>query len=63
MAVQPEAAADLHNVIETNAAEPLSTQPLERFAFHDRAGTAFAVVQTGETRLYGKMILKKGVIG
>ena len=35
---------------------------IERFAFYDRAKTASAVVQTGETRLYGNIILKKGVI-
>ncbi|MBU1176244.1 MAG: ribose ABC transporter [Alphaproteobacteria bacterium] len=35
---------------------------LERFAFYSRAKTAFAIVQTGETRLYGNVILKKGVI-
>lgn len=35
---------------------------LERFAFYKRASSAFAVIQTGETRLYGNIILKKGVI-
>ena len=34
---------------------------LERFAFYDRAKTAFAVVMTGETAKYGNIILKKGV--
>ena len=35
---------------------------LERFAFYDRVRTAFAVVQTAERRLYGNLILKKGVL-
>ena len=35
---------------------------LERFAFYERASTAFAIVVTGEDRLYGNLILKKGVI-
>ena len=35
---------------------------LERFAFYDRVESAFAVVQTGERRLYGNILLKKGVI-
>ncbi len=35
---------------------------LERFAFYKRANAAYAVVQTGERRLYGNIILKKGVI-
>jgi L-fucose mutarotase len=37
-------------------------EPLERFAFYARAKAATAVVATGETRLYGNLILKKGVI-
>ena len=35
---------------------------LERHAFYGRAEEAFAIVQSGETRLYGNLILKKGVI-
>ncbi|MBP1853048.1 RbsD/FucU family protein [Rhizobium halophytocola] len=35
---------------------------IERFAFYDRARTAYAIVQTDETRLYGNFILRKGVI-
>lgn len=34
---------------------------LERFAFYERAKKAFLVVQTGETRKYGNLILRKGV--
>ncbi|KAM9324972.1 fucose mutarotase [Gastrophryne carolinensis] len=37
-------------------------EQLERFSFYDRAKNAFAVVATGETALYGNLILKKGVI-
>ncbi len=35
---------------------------IERFAFYARANQAFAIVATGERRLYGNIILKKGVI-
>ena len=35
---------------------------IERFAFYDVAKSAFAIVQTGERRLYGNIILSKGVI-
>ncbi|WP_414470769.1 RbsD/FucU family protein [Microvirga sp. M2] len=35
---------------------------LERFAFYERARSAFAIVATGEARLYGNIILKKGVV-
>ena len=34
---------------------------LDRFAFYERAGKAFAVVITGETAKYGNIILIKGV--
>ncbi|XP_058400336.1 fucose mutarotase isoform X2 [Diceros bicornis minor] len=35
---------------------------IERFEFYNRAKKAFAVVATGETALYGNLILKKGVL-
>jgi L-fucose mutarotase len=35
---------------------------LERFAFYDRVKSAYAIIQTGERRLYGNVLLKKGVI-
>lgn len=35
---------------------------MERFAFYDRVSNAYAVVQTGERRLYGNILLKKGII-
>jgi L-fucose mutarotase len=40
----------------------LSICGLERFAFYDRARGAYAVIATGERRLYGNIILRKGVI-
>jgi L-fucose mutarotase len=39
-----------------------TTTLLERFAFYDRVRTCFAVVSTAERRLYGNLILKKGVL-
>lgn len=35
---------------------------MERFAFYERARTAYAIVATSERKLYGCLILKKGVI-
>lgn len=35
---------------------------LERFAFYERVSRGYAVVQTGERRLYGNILLKKGVL-
>ncbi|MBV9749806.1 MAG: ribose ABC transporter [Acetobacteraceae bacterium] len=37
-------------------------EALDRFAFYDRTRSAFAVLATGEQRLYGCILAKKGVI-
>lgn len=44
------------------AGSQASLETVERFAFYERAKKAFAVVATGETALYGNLIIKKGVI-
>jgi L-fucose mutarotase len=38
-------------------------EQLDRFAFYGRARDAFAVVATGERRLYGNILVRKAVIG
>lgn len=35
---------------------------IERFEFYDRAKNAYAVIQTGEERQYGNLLLTKGVV-
>jgi L-fucose mutarotase len=35
---------------------------IERFAFYERVKGAYAIVQTGERRLYGNILLKNGII-
>lgn len=35
---------------------------LERFRFYEEAARAFVIVSTNETRLYGNLLLKKGVV-
>ncbi len=59
----PPVVAEFQSIITQTADNPAQIAQLERFAFYTRAETAFAIVQTGETRLYGNIILKKGVIG
>ncbi|MGR6467313.1 RbsD/FucU family protein [Rhizobium sp. PAMB 3182] len=59
----PEVVAEFQSLIDSTADNPAKIGSLERFAFYERASTAFAIVQTGEQRLYGNIILKKGVIG
>ena len=62
----PDAVTDFQSIIDETAKNlgttPSKIQSLERYAFYEHAANAFAVVQTGERRLYGNIILKKGVI-
>lgn len=37
-------------------------EPIERFAYYERARNAYAIVATGERRYWGNLILKKGAI-
>ncbi|MDJ0640380.1 MAG: RbsD/FucU domain-containing protein [Paracoccaceae bacterium] len=58
----PPAVADFQKIIDQTADNPAKIVGVERFRFYDIAEDAFAIVQTGEARLYGNIILKKGVI-
>lgn len=44
--------------------EPSAPAPLriDRNAFYERSRSVYGVLMTGETRTYGNLILKKGVI-
>ncbi len=56
-------AAPVHDFIAvlSRHAAPQPTA-IERHAFYRAAAAAFAVVQTGERRFYGNILLRKGVI-
>jgi len=58
----PPICDEFTRIIDAVADNPARPGTLERFAFYDRAKTAFAIVQTGEQRIYGNIILKKGII-
>jgi L-fucose mutarotase len=61
----PQAREPIYDLFEEiiHRHEPkMGFSTLERFAFYDRAKTAAAIIQTGESRLYGNIILKKGII-
>lgn len=49
------------DVVRRHAPSAKAPVRIDRFAFYDRAKTAFAVVMTGETAKYGNLLLKKGV--
>lgn len=56
----PEVVAEFNVVLHRHGFPAASA--LERFAFYERAAQAYAVVATGETRIYGNVLLKKGVL-
>jgi L-fucose mutarotase len=49
-------------ILKDAEGERVKTGAIERFAFYERAKTAYAVIATGENALYANIILKKGVI-
>ena len=49
------------SVINKYAPETPAIALIDRFAFYERAKSAFAVVMTGDTRKYANIIIKKGV--
>jgi L-fucose mutarotase len=55
----PDVCAEYGTIIERHG---VKLGRLERFAFYERSRQAFAVVASGETRLYGCVLLKKGVV-
>jgi L-fucose mutarotase len=55
-------ASEFEGLVTKFGGKEFTLTPVERFAFYERAKTAYAVVATGERRLYGCLILKKGVL-
>jgi L-fucose mutarotase len=53
---------DFRRVIATREGAQFKLGSLERFAFYERARGCYAVIVSGERRLYGNIILKKGII-
>lgn len=58
----PEVCADYAAILARPEHGGVRLGRIERFAFYERSRQAFAVVATGEARLYGCVLLKKGVI-
>ncbi|MGS2722660.1 RbsD/FucU family protein [Porticoccus sp. GXU_MW_L64] len=58
----PEIVSEFHAIVSQQESNPVQPAALERFAFYDRVKSAYAIVSTGETRLYGNVLLTKGVI-
>ncbi|MBB2157830.1 ribose ABC transporter [Gluconacetobacter diazotrophicus] len=56
----PEAVADIDATLRAHG--HAASRRIERYAFYEETAHCFAVIQTGEGRPYGNVILAKGVI-
>ena len=58
----PEPRRETQAAIDNAEGKSWPLVPIERFAFYERAKSAYCIVQTGERRFYGCFTLTKGVI-
>jgi len=54
--------AEFRALLERYEPSAARLEGIERFAFYERVKRCFAVLVTGERRLYANLILKKGII-
>lgn len=59
---EPPVVAAFRAALAAAEGRAVEVEALDRFAFYDRARAAHAVVATGERRLYGNILLRKGVV-
>lgn len=59
---RPAIYADFEAAMAAAEGRAIGLELIDRFAFYDRAQDAYAVIATGERRLYANIILKKGVL-
>jgi L-fucose mutarotase len=53
---------EFRKIIATREGASFKLGGLERFKFYEVASQCFAIIATGERRLYGNVILKKGIV-
>ncbi|MDA0834714.1 MAG: fucose isomerase [Planctomycetota bacterium] len=53
---------DFRHALRAAEGKEIRLTEIERFAFYERSRNAYAIVATGETAIYGNIILKKGVV-
>ncbi len=58
----PAIFGEFETIIAAADGRRIAVEAIERFAFYERARRSFAIIRTGERRLYGNIIFKKGVI-
>ena len=60
--LDPALERDYRTTLDKHGADWAKIDRIERFAFYDRAKSSFRIVQTGETRKYANLLLRKGVV-
>ena len=58
----PAVVVEFQRIIDEVADQPAKVRGVERHSFYEEARRAYCIVQTAETRLYGNIILSKGVV-
>lgn len=58
----PEIVNEFQQIINRTADHPAVIRSVERHEFYEQAKQTYCVVQTAETRLYGNIILSKGIV-
>lgn len=58
----PPVQQDCQKVIDAAEGRHVELEGISRDAFYERARQAFAIVITGEKRVYGCIVIKKGVV-
>ena len=58
----PAIVAEFEEIASRAESRTLNATALERQCFYDSAAQAYAIVVTGESRLYGNLLIRKGVI-
>lgn len=58
----PQPVEEFMTAVTSAESRQVKIARIDRFTFYDRARAAFAILVTGETRLYGCVLIKKGVI-
>ena len=59
---KPDIWDEYKEILQKHGENPQNIEMTERFAFYERARNAYAVVATGEERIYTNILLKKGVV-
>ena len=58
----PDIVAEFQTIIDETADHPAKVFGVERQEFYVQTRKTYCIVQTAETRLYGNIILQKGVV-